>query len=81
MFNFNRQDKPMPTPILTVDNSQQQTFTNKPLTDGIFLGNNCYWNPDSLPNGHIVVIGASGRGKTKTLKVIAYSLKQTYPDT
>ncbi len=85
MFSFNRQEKPLPTPVLTVDNSPQQTPINKPLTDGILLGetsgNNCYWNPASLPNGHIVAIGASGSGKTQTLKAIAYSLRQTYPDT
>ncbi len=30
-----------------------------------------YWNPEALPNGHIVAIGASGSGKTQTLKAIA----------
>ena len=34
---------------------------------------------EALPNGHIVAIGASGSGKTQTLKAIAFSLHQTYP--
>ncbi|MGB5771272.1 MAG: FtsK/SpoIIIE domain-containing protein, partial [Crocosphaera sp.] len=80
MFNFKSKEKPLPNAVLTVDNSQLHE-DNKPLNDGILLGNNCYWNPASLPNGHIVAIGASGSGKTQTLKAIAYSLGQTYPDT
>lgn len=80
MFNFKSKEKPLPSAVLTVDNSQLQE-DSKQLPDGIFLGENCYWNPASLPNGHIVAIGASGSGKTQTLKAIAYSLRQTYPDT
>lgn len=80
MFNFKSKDKPLPTAVLTVD-PQSHTENNDHLTDGILLGENCYWNPASLPNGHIVAIGASGSGKTQTLKAIAYSLRQTYPNT
>ena len=35
---------------------------------------------EALPNGHIVAIGASASGKTQTLKMIAFSLHQTYPE-
>jgi energy-coupling factor transporter ATP-binding protein EcfA2 len=48
--------------------------------DGIHLGDDYYWNLKTLPNGHIVAIGASGSGKTQTLKAIAYSLHKTYPE-
>jgi ABC-type proline/glycine betaine transport system ATPase subunit len=34
------------------------------------LGEGYYWNPETLPNSHIVAIGASGSGKTQTLKAI-----------
>ena len=33
---------------------------------------------EALPNEQIVAIGASGSGKTQTLKAIAFSLHQTY---
>lgn len=81
MFNFNRQEKPLPTPVLNPEPPQPLTPNTHPLpSEGILLGENCYWNPASLPNGHIVAIGASGSGKTQTLKAIAYALRQTYPD-
>jgi DNA helicase HerA-like ATPase len=45
---------------------------------GIFLGEKCYWNPASLPNGHVAIIGTSGSGKTQTLKAIAYELPKLF---
>ncbi|MEA5597371.1 ATP-binding protein [Rivularia sp. UHCC 0363] len=45
---------------------------------GILLGQGVYWNPERLPNGHIVVIGASGSGKTQTIKGIFYALLSMY---
>ncbi|WP_253276439.1 helicase HerA domain-containing protein [Synechococcus sp. PCC 6312] len=43
-------------------------------TDGIHLGTNTHWNYKDLPNGHVAIIGASGSGKTQTLKAIAWEL-------
>jgi predicted GIY-YIG superfamily endonuclease/energy-coupling factor transporter ATP-binding protein EcfA2 len=73
---FARKEKPLPVAVL------KPLTTNTQLTEGegIHLGEGYYWNPETLPNGHIVAIGASGSGKTQTLKAIAYSLHKTYPD-
>lgn len=46
---------------------------------GIELGDGIRFNPEALPNGHVVAIGASGSGKTQTLKAIALDLHRTYP--
>jgi len=43
-------------------------------TNGIYLGTNTHWNYNDLPNGHVAIIGASGSGKTQTLKAIAWEL-------
>ena len=51
----------------------------------ILLGNNSeanrvYWTPGKLNNGHLVIIGGSGAGKTETIRCIASELdKQGYP--
>ncbi len=73
---FARKEKPLPVAIL-----KPKPTNNTPSTEGegIHLGEGYYWNPEALPNGHIVAIGASGSGKTQTLKAIAYSLHTTYP--
>lgn len=47
-----------------------------PSNGGILLGQGFYWNPLTLPNPHVVVIGASGSGKTQTLKALAYELSR-----
>lgn len=64
--------KPLPQPTL------KPNQTKKPVadavTDGILLGDKVWWNPTKLPNGHVAIIGASGSGKTQTLKAIAYEL-------
>ncbi|MGH2416673.1 MAG: ATP-binding protein, partial [Microcystaceae cyanobacterium] len=82
MFNL-RKEKPLPQPVFEAVPPPQSKIQNlkSQIEEGIFLGDNCYWNPAALPNGHIVAIGASGSGKTQTLKAIAYSLRQTYPNT
>lgn len=68
-------EKPLPQPVLSPDLPQN---IDQALGEGILLGST-YWNPEVLPNGHIVAIGASGSGKTQTLKAIAYELRHTYP--
>jgi hypothetical protein len=74
---FARKEKPLPVAVL-----KPEPINNTSSTEdaGIHLGEGYYWNPEALPNGHIVAIGASGSGKTQTLKAIAFSLHQTYPD-
>jgi TraM recognition site of TraD and TraG/Helicase HerA, central domain len=74
---FSRKEKPLPQAILKpVERTATEQTESK---GGIHLGNGCYWNPETLPNGHIAAIGASGSGKTQTLKAIAYELHRTYP--
>lgn len=63
--------KPLPQATLK---SNQSAKPIKTESEGVFLGDNIYWNPVTLPNGHITIIGASGSGKTQTLKAIAYEL-------
>ena len=83
---FSRKERPLPKPVFKA--VEQPSTADTQEDEGIFLGENCYWNPAALPNGHVVAIGASGSGKTQTLKAgakrcckqFAYSLKQTYPD-
>ncbi|MGB5635125.1 MAG: DUF87 domain-containing protein, partial [Waterburya sp.] len=74
---FASQEKPLPVAVL-----KPEPINNTSSTEdaGIHLGEGYYWNPEALPNGHIVAIGASGSGKTQTLKAIAFSLRQTYPN-
>jgi energy-coupling factor transporter ATP-binding protein EcfA2 len=67
--------KPLPTPVLTPPAALPDHFT---MVGGIQLGQDQWWNPELLPNAHIVAIGASGSGKTQTLKAIAYALSQAY---
>ena len=74
---FARKEKPLPVAVLKPESTRN---TRSPEDAGIHLGEGYYWNPEALPNGHIVAIGASGSGKTQTLKAIAFSLHQTYPD-
>ena len=72
-----RKEKPLPVAVL----KPESTKNTQSLEDaGIHLGEGYYWNPEALPNGHIVAIGASGSGKTQTLKAIAFSLRQAYPE-
>jgi energy-coupling factor transporter ATP-binding protein EcfA2 len=73
---FARKEKPLPVAVLKPEPINTQLTEG----EGIHLGEGYYWNPEALPNGHIVAIGASGSGKTQTLKAIAFSLHKTYPD-
>ena len=76
MFSF-KKEKPLPKPVFEVIETPSPTTSDG---EGIHLGENCYWNPAALPNGHIVAIGASGSGKTQTLKAIAHELHTNYPE-
>lgn len=73
---FSNKTRPLPTqriqpnPPTAIASSSQA---------GILLGDNCYWNPESLANPHGAIIGSSGSGKTQTLKAIAYSILKQYP--
>jgi hypothetical protein len=69
--------KPLPTPVLKPNSKNQAAAKDK---TGIILGENVIWNPAELPNGHVVLIGASGSGKTQTLKSLAYELPKLFPD-
>ena len=69
--------KPLPTSILTPKSKRIEKATTSPI--GIDLGSNVFWNPVALPNGHVVLIGGSGSGKTQTLKAIAYELPKLFP--
>lgn len=73
---FAPKEKPLPIAVLKPETTKNTQLTE---SEGIHLGEGYYWNPEALPNGHIVAIGASGSGKTQTLKAIAYSLHTTYP--
>ncbi len=75
---FSRKERPLPKPVF--ESIPPPVQNDGAEEEGIFLGEGCYWNPAALPNGHVVAIGASGSGKTQTLKAIAFSLRQTYPD-
>jgi type IV secretory pathway VirB4 component len=85
---FARKEKPLPKPVFEVIENPNPPVEEPAADEGIYLGGasgaanagRCYWNPEALPNGHIVAIGASGSGKTQTLKAIAHELRQTYPD-
>jgi type IV secretory pathway VirB4 component len=70
--------KPLPPQILQPGGKKTPTSSN--LKAGIVLGDNVVWNPTSLPNGHVVLIGASGSGKTQTLKALAYELPKLFPN-
>lgn len=71
---FAPKEKPLPVAVLKPEPAKNTRL----LEDaGIHLGEGYYWNPEALPNGQIVAIGASGSGKTQTLKAIAkYLVKQ-----
>ena len=68
--------KPLPQATLK---PQGKVIEKEKSHSGIFLGDKCYWNPATLPNGHVAIIGTSGSGKTQTLKAIAYELPKLFP--
>lgn len=72
---FSKKEKPLPKAVLA---SAQYTRVEE-VRSGILLGGDTRWDPERLPNSHVLVIGASGSGKTQTLKVIAYELPNAFP--
>ena len=52
-----RSRRPLPQSILTPSN-KKKAVAIPPQTGGITLGDDVSWNPTTLPNGHIVLIGA-----------------------
>ncbi len=71
---------PKPLPTQTLKPNQTKKTATESASGGILLGDKVYWNPAALPNGHIAIIGASGSGKTQTLKAIAYELPRLFPE-
>ena len=69
--------KPLPQATLK---PQGKVIEKEKSHSGIFLGDKCYWNPATLRNGHAVVLGTSGSGKTQTLKSMAYELPSLFPE-
>jgi hypothetical protein len=70
--------KPLPASILSPN--KKKVNANGAATEGIILGDLVRWNPSQLRNGHGVIIGTSGSGKTQTIKAIAYELPNLYPE-
>jgi hypothetical protein len=69
--------KPKPLPARTVAPSPRtESRAIAATTGGVHLGAGVYWNPETTPNPHITIIGASGSGKTQTLKAIAWELSK-----
>jgi hypothetical protein len=71
---------PKPLPIQTLKPNQIKNTVISQSKSGIILGDDVIWNPATLPNGHVVLIGASGSGKTQTLKALAYELPKLFPE-
>lgn len=71
--------KPLPVSILS-PNKKKSVNASGAATEGIVLGDLVVWNPTKLPNGHVCLIGASGSGKTQSLKAIAFELPKLFPN-
>ena len=71
---FSSKSRPLPTAKVKPTTTRSQAS----IKSGIELGGGVLWNPEALPNGHIAIIGASGSGKTQTLKAIASEIHRTY---
>ncbi|MDF5726432.1 MAG: hypothetical protein PUP91_39530, partial [Rhizonema sp. PD37] len=69
--------KPLPQAIHKPNQFKNPVSTQK---TSIVLGDNVIWNPANLPNGHVVLIGALGSGKTQTLKALAYKIPKFFQE-
>ncbi|AFZ27224.1 putative ATPase [Cylindrospermum stagnale PCC 7417] len=69
-----------PLPQATLKPNQAKRGEGEGSHSGIFLGEKCWWNPAKLRNGHVVLLGTSGSGKTQTLKSLAYELPSLFPE-
>ena len=79
---FSKKEKPLPAPVLVSNRDRdKEAILSTDSQPGVIFGDRTVWNPEQLPNGHLVAIGASGSGKTQTLKAIAYEITNKYPDT
>lgn len=76
---FSKREKPLPTPVLKVLHQTDIETVEQEDSGDILLGSDTYWNPEHLPNAHVLIIGASGSGKTQTLKALAYELPRAFP--
>ena len=74
-----KNQKSLPSPMLKTLYQTDNKAVKQQNSSGILLGFDTYWNPEHLPNAHTVIIGASGSGKTQTLKAIAYELPKLFP--
>ncbi|HEY9874484.1 MAG TPA: type IV secretion system DNA-binding domain-containing protein [Candidatus Obscuribacterales bacterium] len=70
-------EKPLPLAVLSAKQQPAQKVLHTTPGEGVHLGEGVYWNPRKLPNPHLAIIGASGSGKTQTLKAIAHELHTT----
>jgi len=67
--------RPLPDPVLTPPAPEPDACR---MDGGILLGRGQRWDPEALPNAHLVCVGHSGSGKTQTLKAIAHALGEAY---
>lgn len=73
MALFKQKIPPLPKPVLVAapDPGIKTVLGGK----GIQLGPNVWWDWQHLPNAHVAMIGASGSGKTQTVKALVHELK------
>jgi len=58
-----------------IDKTKLNVFLGKTET-----GNDVFWTPGNLDNGHLIILGGAGAGKTVTIRCISYEMtKSGYP--
>ncbi|MDO8873621.1 MAG: ATP-binding protein [Methanoregula sp.] len=64
-----------PEQIKDIDKTRLNIFLGKREN-----GTDAYWSPGSMNNGHMIILGGSGAGKTTTIQRISFELnKNGYP--